>query len=398
MNPSQAIDLHHLALREVARYEKKRFRFDELDQARGKHFVGILGPRGAGKTVLLKQLASTREDALYVSLDTADADTDVFELLRRLAEEYRYRTFFLDEVHYCQGIEGTLKKLHDFLDVHVFFTSSMALSIHQSAHDLSRRVRLVTLLPFSYREYLAVRHDESVPQLQLGQIRDKRWDGAHLRAAARFEDYLQGGLMPFSMDEPDVLVLLENILETIIARDIPKVARLHMEELEALRKLMRFVGRSGVDGINYSSLSRNLGISKYKAEQYVGLLETAFVLQRVFPAGTNVLREPKILLSLPYRLLYRDFEDAIGGLREDFFAETMRQAAIPFSYLKSTRGKKTPDYLVELDGEKLVIEVGGRGKGREQFKGITVDQKLILAHGDRADGFYRPLLLLGYLA
>ncbi len=76
----------------------------------------------------------------------------------------------------------------------------------------------------------------------------------------------------------------------------------------------------------------------------------------------------------------------------------MRQAAIPFSYLKSTRGKKTPDYLVELDGEKLVIEVGGRGKGREQFKGITVDKKLILAHGERTDGFYRPLLLLGYLA
>jgi predicted AAA+ superfamily ATPase len=259
------------------------------------------------------------------------------------------------------------------------------------------RNRLVKLLPFSFREYLAFRHDDRVAPITLGDILDRGWRAEHMRAGVRFDDYLRGELMPFAIDEPDVLPLLRSVLGTIIARDIPKVARLHTDELETIQKLIEFIGRSAIDGISYSALSRNLGITKYKAEQYVSLLEAAFVAQRVFPAGTNVLREPKILLSLPYRLLYRDFVDAVGGLREDFFAEAMRQTGIAFSYLKSTRGQKTPDYLLDHEGEKLVIEIGGQGKGRSQFKGVTPDHKLILAHGDRSDGIHRPLFLLGYL-
>ncbi|MCK4414700.1 MAG: ATP-binding protein [Candidatus Eisenbacteria sp.] len=398
MRISEAIDLHHLAVQDAANYSEKRFLFDQLISPRGKHFVGIVGPRGVGKTVLLKQLAALNDRTFYLSLDTVAPETDVFELVRRLSEDYGYSTFLLDEVHYLPGIDGTLKKLYDFLDVQVRFTSSMALSLHQSAHDLSRRARLARLLPFSFREYLAFRYNERVSRITLGQLLDKQWEPEHLRAGFRFDAYLRGGLMPFAIDEPDVLPLLENILNTIITRDIPKVARLHTDELEVIQKLMRFIGRSAIDGINYSSLSRILGITKYKAEQYVGLLETAFVLQRAFPAGTNVLKEPKVLMSLPFRLLYQDFTDAIGGLREDFFAEAMRQAGMSFSYLKSTRGKKTPDYLLDHDGEKLAIEIGGHGKGREQFKGVTLDRKLIFTHSDRTDGINRPLFLLGYLA
>ena len=147
-----------------------------------------------------------------------------------------------------------------------------------------------------------------------------------------------------------------------------------------------------------SSLSRNLGITKYKAEQYVDCLEQAFILQRVCPEGTNVLREPKILMTPPCRLLYRDPEDAIGGLREDFFVDMLRQAGIEISYLKSTRGEKTPDYLVAGGPDKLVVEMGGPGKGRQQFKGIEIDRKLVFAHTDAPTTSTIPLFLIGYLA
>ncbi len=33
-------------------------------------------------------------------------------------------------------------------------------------------------------------------------------------------------------------------------------------------------------------------------------------------------------MAPPSRLLYRDYEDAVGGLREDFFVEAMKQAGI----------------------------------------------------------------------
>ena len=98
-----------------------------------------------------------------------------------------------------------------------------------------------------------------------------------------FKYSLQGGILPFSLEEPEPFGFLESILEKVITRDIPSVVRLVVDELESIRRLLRFVGRSAVDGINYSSLSRNLGITKYKAEQYVGCLERAFILHQVFP-------------------------------------------------------------------------------------------------------------------
>ena len=71
---------------------------------------------------------------------------------------------------------------------------------------------------------------------------------------------------------------------------------------------------SGVDGINYSSLSNNLGITKYKAEQYLSLLENAFIVQRLFPAGTNVMKESKVLMTPPVRLLHKEIEDKELGI------------------------------------------------------------------------------------
>jgi len=45
----------------------------------------------------------------------------------------------------------------------------------------------------------------------------------------------------------------------------------------------------------------------------------------------------------------------------------------------------------------IVLEVGGKGKGRSQFKGIKVNRKLIFSHGNVVDDLRRPLFLLGYL-
>ncbi|MEJ2025503.1 MAG: AAA family ATPase, partial [Deltaproteobacteria bacterium] len=326
-----------------------------------------------------------------------ERDDDAWELIRKLNRHYAFRTFLLDEIHFLTDPTALLKQLYDFVDVRIVFSSSVALAMQASAYDLSRRVRLMDLHSFSFREYLAFNQGILLPPLKLDQIAKGEWTPEHLLAGRHFDDYLKGGVLPFSLEEPDPLSFLESITEKVIARDIPSVLRLAVDELETIRRLLRFVGRSAVDGINYSSLSRNLGITKYKAEQYVGCLEKAFLMQRVFPAGTNVLREPKVVMTPPNRLLYRNFEDASGGLREDYFVETMKQAGIGFQYLKSTRGAKTPDYLIEAQ-PPLVVEVGGPGKGRQQFKGITVDHKLIFTHSLMPEKGRIPLFLLGFLA
>lgn len=395
---ARILELHELAKKQCQRHLHKRFIYEKLERHEGRHFTGIVGPRGAGKTVLLRQYALAHPDACYLSADTLAPEDDLWEILGKLAEHYGFRTFLIDEVHFLDDATAFLKRLYDFRDVHVLFSSSVALAMRASAHDLSRRVRLLELHAFSFREYAAFKDGITLPLCSLEQLARREWTPDHLRTGRLFENYLlHGGLLPFALDEPDPLPFLATVVEKVIVRDIPRVARLTIDELSVIRRLLRFVGRAAVDGINYSSLSHNLGVTKYKAEQYVDCLEQAFILQRVYPKGTNVLREPKILMTPPCRLLYRDPEDAIGGLREDFFVDMLRQAGIEISYLKSTRGKKTPDYLVAGGPDKLVVEIGGPGKGRQQFKGIEIDRKLVFAHTDIPTTGTIPLFLVGYL-
>lgn len=395
MNLQDIIELSELAKARSRAYPQKRTLYGELASLKSRHFTGVVGPRGVGKTVLLQQLAASMPDALYLSADTLAPDADGFNLIHRLAKQFKYRFFFLDEIHHLKEAAGMLKKVYDFLDVHVVFTSSVALAMEASRHDLSRRVRLFTLRTFSYREYLRLVKGLELPPLPLSEILHGRWLPEHLRAGAQFDEYLSGGNLPFALEEAEPLPLLANIRDKIIGRDVPSVLKLTVDELELLQRLLRFIGRSEVDGINYSSISRNLGITKYKANQYVDCMEQAFVLRQVFPAGTNVLREPKVLMMPPYRLLYRDLEDAVGGLREDFCVEALTQAGYDIAYLKSTRGAKIPDYIVSVGDMRVAVEIGGSGKGREQFKGVQADHKIVFAHQDAPEGGRLPLFLLG---
>lgn len=110
-------------------------------------------------------------------------------------------------------------------------------------------------------------------------------------------------------------------------------------------------------------------------------------------------REPKILMALPYRLLFKDYLMAIGSLREEFVVESLRsQGVLTINYLKSTRGAKTPDFVIEdAKGKEIVIEVGGKGKGRSQFKGINIKDKYVFIDSLQWKETQYPLFLIGML-
>lgn len=397
MEINKLLEFNRLAKEEGHRYSRKRDRYySQVTGALGRHFVGIVGPRGSGKTVLLKQVATENDDSFYVSVDTI-GDASLFQIAKTLSETYKIKRLLLDEIHFCRGFEGELKQIFDFLKVQVVFTSSVALVMTESTFDLSRRVQLISITPFSFREYLLFKDGVMVPPLTLDDILQRKWTTQHLQFNHRFKDYLTGGLFPFLLEELDGLPLLQNILETIIRKDIPSVAKLLTDEIGIIAKVVAFVGKSPVDGINTTSIAKNVGITKYKAEQYLQLLGKSFVVKSVWPKGTNVLKEPKVLLYLPYRLLYKSYDEAIGALREDFFAEAMMMANMEFHYLKSTRGMKTPDFLVRTGDTEIIMEVGGKGKGREQFKGMRDKEKIRLLDSDASDGNCRPLIMLGYL-
>jgi len=394
----EILELDNLTKKHVKRYPKKRELYNILIKEKGKHFSAIVGPRGVGKTILLKQLRAKIKDSIYISLDALEENIDLFKIIKDFSEIYKIKNFFIDEIHFLKDYEKQLKKIFDFLEVRLTFSSSVSISLYDSSHDLSRRVKLLKLLPFSFREYLFFKENVKLAPLTVENIIKKEWSPEHMRYAYLFEGYLKGGLYPFSLEEPEVLSLLKNIVKKITARDIPHyVKQINFDEINKIEKVLEFVGKSDVDGINYSSISRNAGITKYKAKSYVDLLKRAFILNPLLPKGRNVLKEPKVLMYLPFRLLYREYQYSIGGIREDFFAEMMEKKNIEVKYLKTKRGAKTPDFYLKDNQKAFIIEVGGKGKGYRQFKDVDKEKKLILSHSEKVEGKNRPLFLIGYV-
>ena len=74
------------ALDALARVEAKRFPIQRealiaLRKKQGGRFIGIVGPRGVGKTVILKQLTMETDRSFYGSIDTFK-DVALFELAK----------------------------------------------------------------------------------------------------------------------------------------------------------------------------------------------------------------------------------------------------------------------------------------------------------------------------
>ena len=129
MKIDNIIELHKQAIEKNKQYSKRRFIAEELLNDSGKHFVGLIGARGVGKSVLFKQIAALKEDAIYISVDSAEIE-NLYELIKTLTEFYKYKVFFLDEIHFYKEYEKALKTIYDFLDVKIFFTSSVSLSLY----------------------------------------------------------------------------------------------------------------------------------------------------------------------------------------------------------------------------------------------------------------------------
>ncbi len=390
-------ELSQLAFDSVEKFKQKRFLYSKLEpELKNKSIVILAGPRGVGKTILLKQLLKNVSGSFYLSVDQLPPDESLFQIAKELELKYKIKNLILDEVHYNHNYETDLKAIYDFLNLKVLVTSSIALKLEELSIDLSRRAHFYQLFPFSFREFLYFEKGIKILPLTLENLLKKNWQSEHLQHAYLFKDFITGRLYPFTLDEKSCDELFKNILEKVVRVDLPQIGKLTTIDILNVEKLLAFIGRSDSEGISVTSLSKNLAITKYKVEEYLKLLNKAYLIQVVYPRGTNVTKEPKILMALPYRLIYRDHIDAVGALREDFVVETLRASGlININYLKSTRGEKTPDFIIEtLKGREIVIEVGGRGKGRSQFKGINIDEKYIFVDSiDWSEKQY-PLFLL----
>jgi predicted AAA+ superfamily ATPase len=136
----------------------KRYLFSQIDFK--SKLIGILGQRGVGKTILMRQIAQSYDiqasKMLYISAD------NIINSLSDIAIEFSSfggELLIIDEIHKANNFALELKTIYDFVDIKVIFSGSSALEIENSKNDLSRRALFYELHSLSFREFLVIKYD-----------------------------------------------------------------------------------------------------------------------------------------------------------------------------------------------------------------------------------------------
>lgn len=339
-----------------------RYKYDAIRWQ--NRMLGLVGPRGVGKTTLFLQHIKKKHslrDTLYVTADHLYFSTHTLYETAETFNKNGGRYLFIDEVHKYSNWSQELKLMYDsFPDLHVYFTGSSVLDIEKGEADLSRRAPKYLMQGLSFREFLAIRHQIDVPVFSLDQIlaNEARITGIS-HPLVYFKEYLKEGYYPFGQDV-DFETELNQVITRTIEMDIPQFANMNIGTAKKLKKLMVILAGLVPYKPNMSSLGSQIQASRNNVEDYLTFMEKAGLLAQL-KDGTGGLGElgkvEKVYLDNT-NLLYalgNGQEDA-GTIRETFFFNQMR-----------VNHQVTSSPISDFEIQGKTFEVGGKSKGKKQI-------------------------------
>lgn len=330
--------------------------------------LGIVGPRGVGKTTMLLQhikMCLPIERTLYASADNLYfVDHSLVELASAFVKQGGVH-LIIDEVHKYEGWSHELKQIYDTLpDLQLIFTGSSILDIYKGVSDLSRRAPIYEMQGLSFREYLQLFHNIKVPVFSLNEILSHL---AEIPGVAHplplFADYLKKGYYPFGRDE-DYDRELEQVINQTMEVDIPQYAMMNVSTGRKLRQLLVVISKSVPFKPVMTKLASLIGVSRNQLGDYLLYMERAGMIAQLRDdtGGIRGLGKVEKVYIDNTNLAYVLGNNAtdIGNLRETFFFNQMR---VNHDVVSSDKA----DFII--DGR--TFEVGGRKKGQRQIADVV---------------------------
>ena len=341
-----------------------RYMFNRINW--DNRLLGLVGPRGIGKTTLMLQYAKeklNRNTTLFVNAD--DLYFSAHHLVD-LADEFVKRGgthLIIDEIHKYKDWARELKLIYDYhADLKVFFTGSSILDIHKGSTDLSRRAIVYSMQGLSFREYLEMFHHIKIPAYSLTDIIQHRAElPDKFRPYAYFQSYLEQGYYPFSKED-QFNIRLQQVINKTLEVDIPQYAEMSISTTRKLKQLLIIIAQSVPFKPNMSSIATILGVSRNNLSDYFLYLEEAGLIAQLRD-GTGGIRGlgkvDKVYLDNP-TLMYSLGQDTseIGNIRETFFLNQTR-----------VEQKVITSAISDFQIANYIFEVGGKNKKQKQLQG-----------------------------
>lgn len=371
----------------------KRYNYDKLPwEAR---LVGLMGPRGVGKSTLILQHIKSKSPeeqakSLYVSADHSYFTTStLIETANQFVREGG-EWLYIDEVHKYEGWSQELKQIYDsHPGLHVFFTGSSILDIIDGEADLSRRVILFDMQGLSFREYLEMFHGIKTPIRSLEDILNGKTEIEGLQhPIPLFNQYLREGYYPFSK-EGFFQQRLQQVIRLTMEVDIPQYANMSPATGKKLRRMLSIIASNVPYKPEASGLANEIKVSRNDIPTYLLYMEKAGMIGQLRDetGGMRGLgKTEKVYLDNTNIIYALSGENAnIGNVRETFFYNQTRLAL-------DVTSSKVSDFSIG----KYTFEVGGAKKSHRQIKDVA-NSFIVRDDTEYANGDILPLWAFGLL-
>lgn len=369
--------------------------------------ISIMGPKGVGKSTLLRQYIKKNypigdRRALYCSADSVDFST---RSLVELAEEFFINggeLLVVDEIHkYKAGTSDWSKEVKEiyelFPKLKMIVSGSSLLKLKEGDADLSRRAIKYTMPGLSFREALRFYHGLEFPKWTLEDILSHPldlWDmvASKCKPIAYFKEYLEKGYYPFLLEgEDDYFIRIEQVINYIIETELPQICKVDVANIRKVQALIKLIAEKVPFELNANKLAGSLEIGRDTVVEYLKYLGDAKVLNLLYSDKKKMgkLAKPdKVYMENP-NILYALAPDKadIGTVRESFAVNSLSESHL-VEY-----GKIQGDFKVD---SRYTFEIGGRSKDFSQIAGVP-DSYIFADDWDIPDGAKLPLWMLGFL-
>lgn len=342
-----------------------RYKYGEIEW--NGHALGLVGPRGVGKSTMLLQYIKKNldlNDTLYVSADylyfASHTLVDLADRFYKMGGKH----LFIDEIHKYEGWSTEIKQIFDsYSDLQLIISGSSILEITKGMADLSRRVPIYEMQGLSFREYLHLFHGIRMDVVSMENLLNHEYAIPGVEhPLPLFHDYLRRGYYPFGRDAAYDMELMQVVAQTMES-DIPLYLNTNVSVGRKLKQLLMVVSESVPFKPVMQKLADVTGINRNYIQDYLTYMERAGMIAQLRDAvgGLRGLgKTEKVYLdntNLIYVLSPKRAD--IGNVRETFFMNQMRVVG-------DVTCSPVSDFM--MDG--MTFEIGGRKKGQKQISDV----------------------------
>lgn len=342
-----------------------RYKYGEIEW--NGHALGLVGPRGVGKSTMLLQYIKKNldlNDTLYVSADylyfASHTLVDLADRFYKMGGKH----LFIDEIHKYEGWSTEIKQIYDsYSDLQLIISGSSILEITKGMADLSRRVPIYEMQGLSFREYLHLFHGISMDVVSMENLLNHEYAIPGVEhPLPLFHDYLRRGYYPFGRDAAYDMELMQVVAQTMES-DIPLYLNTNVSVGRKLKQLLMVVSESVPFKPVMQKLADVTGINRNYIQDYLTYMERAGMIAQLRDAVGGIRglgKTEKVYLdntNLIYVLAPKRAD--IGNVRETFFMNQMR-------VIGDVTCSQVSDFM--MDG--MIFEIGGRKKGQKQISDV----------------------------